>query len=667
MPLDKDIQQNMQLAFEHLNKQYNKSIHKVLLMIGIRGDELALTVLETGEQESQYKVLGEVEFTVGTGELLDQIVLSEIIEYISQDQVYEQPFIEDIVQAYSWAAEDLDQIKDEKVKRVLKELKRKVHCMKYILSNFEEMTLEVLPGLEKLIIDQEYFEEEFLEELELRANIKMGINSLIQEMNKQNKKWGIDEILLVGRTIQMPYIKQIIRNELISRGVASKKIFDALKEEPIYTIIKDLYYLGCRTEEEQDRDKLLKIIYQGRTYEYVKKELNQRTNKEEITLRYNGKAIEKYPAEKEKYFKPLPYEMKSTVIVDFQVAVLDEGALYAQLNDKAQLNEILKLSETNDKQFIAYFTNIETLLNEIQLNNQIRYVLIAASNEKYMKHVSSIQQVTRNMEYLQIKIPKAETIVLKQEVTVEEKKQEIKKPERNVRVQYEVEFNSGYYAYFGEYHQVDCIDRSKGIIEEKYINQLKKQDRLIFVDNMESHNKNIIMYIIERTIKNNDAADSIKEDYQLFMRWKDELESYIDRHGYDVEQIAIMMEEYGVTLTPQAISQWLPDGRTIAPQSARSLEILIDIIGSRQLKEQRYQAYEASKNIRQLHRHIKKLVEEIILKEVTHSYYYYTGVKRIAYEVVKDFKSYSKILEVKDIKRVNKKVKSSQVNKILKD
>lgn len=680
MSLDyKELQQVIQPTIDYLNKQCHKSSPLVLLTLAINADELELNVIEIGASEEQYRILGTVKQLIGTGELLNQIILDKVITYISQAQEYQVPLLENIVEIYSIVQEDLNQIMDEELGKFLKELKRQVDCIKYILSYFDQMRLEILPNKETLCIDRAYFEKDILEELDLGINIKEGIAKLIQEMNKQYDNWGIDEILLIGRDIQIPYIKQIIIRELISRGVANNRIFDASEEEQLYIILRDLFHLSSKVEEEIDKDKLPKIIYQGRTYEYVKKERNYRTNKEEITLRYGGKAIERYPADKEKYFKFLERDIKKKMVIDFQVAVLDEEMIFNQLNDEIQLHEILKLKEIGEEKFLNYFSHIQELLDNIKLNNKIRYIVMITSTEKYIKYVSSIQQISTEVEFLHIKINNSQIEVeeIKQEEVPgnpeEEKKEESQSekidsesPERSVRVQYEVEFNGGYYAYFTEYYQVDYINLSKYLMEEKYIRQLKPDDQVIFIDNMQAYNKNIIMYIVECVINNSEISVSMRNDYKLFMQWKKELERYIDHHGYEVEQIAILLDEKNVHLTPQAISQWLPDGRTIAPQSEKSLLALIDIIGSKELERKKYLFYNASKHIRKLHTYVKQLVEEIILRGVTDRHYHSTGTTKVVYEVVKDFKSYSKILEVKSIKRINRNMKVSQVNKILK-
>lgn len=660
-------QKIVQAAFNHLNTQYKKSIHKTILAVSILEDDLELTIIETSEQQEKYKVLGKLIWPIGVGQILDQIILSQVISYIAEQEEYQTIFFQEVVAAYE-LTQEIEQIKNEKIRNYLRELKRQVQCMKYILSNFDEMPIEIIEGQDKLFIDRTYFEEEILEELALRANVKEAFSNLIQKMNEQYKKWGIDEVLLVGRSVQIPYIKQVIKNELMFRGVAKKKIFESQEVQPIYMLLDDLLMLSHKIEEHKEVGKYPKIKYKGLIYEYRKKEINRRTQKEEITLQC-GKAEEKVSADKEKYFKFLEAETKQKSILDFQVAILDEKKAYEILGDSEQVNKILKLAEMNiEGQFLRYCTNIKELIKVVR-EQPIRYILIVASSKQYGVYSSRIQEKFRDVQLLNINILEEEQLEIKQEKAQIQsdstKSKEIPKKERQVHVTYEVEFKNGYYAYFTDYYQVDKIDKTKGIVEEKYIKQLKSKDQLIVVNNQTTYSRNIMMYIIEATINSDQVSKAIKKDYQLFIQWKDELETYIDHHGYDVEQLAILLEQGRVYLTPQAIAQWRPDGRTIAPQSKKSLDVLIDIIGSDSLKSQKARAHEASTNIRSLYTHIKRLIEEIVINESVQRRYY-TGVQRVAYEIVKDFRSYSKIVEVKSVKKVNKKMKISQVNTILK-
>jgi len=660
-------------VWEHLNKHHQKSICKHLLIIAIYEDELELTLVETGESKEHYQILGEVKALVGTEQILNQMILDEIIEYISQTHRYKTSIIKSVVENYE-LIEDISEIKNEKIKKYLLKLKHDVGAIKYILSHFKEMSLEVLEQEENLVIDQTYFEEEILEKLELKSVIKSSISNLIKKMNNQYTKWAIDEILLVGRMVQIPYIKQVIEKELISRGISKSRIFEVTDKEYIHTVIKDLFYLSHRIEEQVNSDQLPKIEYQGRIYEYVKKEFNNRSHKEEITLRY-GKAEERYAAEKERYFKFLPAEIQEKEVLDFQIAILDESNQYKELMDLVFIKKLIQLEGVEEgEKFLTYYVDIEDLLRKIKQDKKVQYVLIVANESQYKLCAMRLHETVNDIRILHISILENEKEILLEDDRIsgrnqleEVKEQALQIPERIVMAEYEVMFNGGYYAYFTDYYQVDRLDKRKSIVEEKYIKQIKIGDQLIFVDDHSTYGKNIMMYILESTINSNQTPLWLKEDYRLFIQWKEELQIYIDHHGYDTEHIAVLLEQYGVSLTKQAIDQWLPDGRTIAPQMPKSLIALIDIIGSQSLKNRKGKAYEASKNIRKLHVHIKQLIEEIIFRESSMKHCYYTGIERIAYEKVREFKSYSKILDVKSIKRIRKKIKVSQVNKILKE
>lgn len=109
---------------------------------------------------------------------------------------------------------------EEDQKNYIHSLKRKVEKAKIELTLSEKIQFKPPGGLEgaldEIPVTRTQFEKEVLnnDELAISDKIKKIIDRLLDQMEEQNEDWVIDEVLLVGGSSQIPYIKEIMCKRL---------------------------------------------------------------------------------------------------------------------------------------------------------------------------------------------------------------------------------------------------------------------------------------------------------------------------------------------------------------------------------------------------------------------------------------------------------------------
>lgn len=144
------------------------------------------------------------------GNLIDFKFTGYIIELLLAE--VNDKFINQVAEEFFYYQENLRfrSQTSEEVKKYIMGLKENLEFAKIQLSSNEETRVETLRNYPNYTIDQEIFEIDIMREY-FRIPIEQSLQSFKEKVSKKN--YSIDEVLLVGGSSQIPYIKRIIEDK----------------------------------------------------------------------------------------------------------------------------------------------------------------------------------------------------------------------------------------------------------------------------------------------------------------------------------------------------------------------------------------------------------------------------------------------------------------------
>lgn len=469
--------------------------------------------------------------------------------------------------------------------------------------------------------------------------------------------------------------------------------------ETIIKYIADNYLDNrCKEKEHKKQEVYPKVKYRGITYEYMGKEVIPTLRKEKIVLRV-GKAIERIPLEKEQYLIFLE-ETKEKELEIGKIAVFDSKFIQFE----SLLNEVY-IEKNKEKYYLAQLTSAIRFTKNYNIQSQVIYTdkleeveyivhnIKGVKNIFFVIHTEDEKKSIRNFIKNRFKSEYQLVDLIPDEwkpVIVESKDESRKEKEFNLnniqmrikdseklnnmwnkhvsktRTIYKVTYaQEGYYSYFTEFYKADVFDRITHTVKEKDAKKLRRGEYLIFLENTVTPGKDVVMHILEDLIKNTTLQNNYQKHYEELYKWKEALEKYLGESRHSLEGLVGELKKQKIILSEQAIYQWLPEGRTIAPQTKKSFIALLNILGDLELIQQSENIYNSSIIIRKLYTKVKKILEIILFNNGRYEEFYFEQVERIIFKHIKETNKYIKIVQIKNIQQKVEMIPSNHVNRLL--
>lgn len=469
--------------------------------------------------------------------------------------------------------------------------------------------------------------------------------------------------------------------------------------ETIIKCITENYLDNKRKEKEYKKQEIYpKVKYRGIIYEYMGKEVIPTLGKEKIVLRV-GKAIERIPLEKEPYLsfleKPKEEELEIGKIVVFDSKFVQLESLlnevYIEDNKEkhylAQLSGAIRFAKTHTVQSQVIYTDkleeMECIVHSLKCVKSIFFVIHTENEKNNIENF--IKKKFKNEYQLIDLVPiKRKNVIVESQNEFEHEKKfnlnniqvEFKNSDKphnisnkhisKTRTSYKVTYKQeGYYSYFTEFYKADVFDRTTHTVKEKDAKKLRSGEYLIFLENTVTPGKDVVMHILEDLIKNTVLQDNYQKHYEKFYKWKEALEKYLGESRHSLEGLVSELKKQKVILSEQAVYQWLPEGRTIAPQTKKSFIALLNILGDRELIQQGESIYNSSIMIRKLHTRVKKILEIILLTNGSYKNIYFDQVEKIMFKHIKETNKYVKIVQIENIQQKIEMIPNNYANRLL--
>lgn len=125
-------------------------------------------------------------------------------------------------------------------------------------------------------------------------------------------------------------------------------------------------------------------------------------------------------------------------------------------------------------------------------------------------------------------------------------------------VRYVGVFTTGERILFSKFYSPIVFDSNAGTVVETSVEKLSPGDLLVFTKRND-YTHNIVDYIYDQLISLHRFDEQIIDATEKAFYWKEALREYKEKKGYNFQMLAQKLREYGSSLTPMTIRQWLTE------------------------------------------------------------------------------------------------------------
>lgn len=214
-------------------------------------------------------------------------------------------------------------------------------------------------------------------------------------------------------------------------------------------------------------------------------------------------------------------------------------------------------------------------------------------------------------------------------------------------------FASGEQIFFSKYYSAVVFDSMAGNVIEKFPEQLRPGDVLVFVKR-DDYTKNIVDFIYERLLRDGRLGQGAIEAYEKSQYWKEALREYKETHSFTYRKVAQKMREAGSSIQEVTVRQWLiDDSHIVGPRKERTMEYIAIVTQDPHLLADTHGFFVACGAVRHDRRKILELIAKAINDKLSGNIPEEGSVLSIVYDNVD---SLSETLELEYITELDESV-----------
>ena len=213
-------------------------------------------------------------------------------------------------------------------------------------------------------------------------------------------------------------------------------------------------------------------------------------------------------------------------------------------------------------------------------------------------------------------------------------------------VRYVGVFTTGERILFSKFYSPIVFDSNAGTVVETSVEKLSPGDLLVFTKRND-YTHNIVDYIYDQLISLHRFDEQIIDATEKAFYWKEVLREYKEKKGYNFQMLAQKLREYGSSLTPMTIRQWLTeDGHIVGPRDEKTFEQIAYMTQDPYLIKNPHSYYEGCRIVRHERREILSLIAKAINDKLSGHIPTAGSIFEVVYDNVENL---SEIMEIDNI------------------
>lgn len=213
-------------------------------------------------------------------------------------------------------------------------------------------------------------------------------------------------------------------------------------------------------------------------------------------------------------------------------------------------------------------------------------------------------------------------------------------------VRYVGVFTTGERILFSKFYGPIVFDANAGTVTETSVDKLSPGDLLVFTKRND-YTHNIVDYIYDQLISLHRFDEQIIDATEKAFYWKEALREYKEKKGYNFQMLARKLREYGSSLTPMTIRQWLTeDGHIVGPRDEKTFEQIANMTQDPYLIKNPHSYYEGCRIVRHERREILGHIAKAINDKLSGHIPTAGSIFEVVYDNVENL---SEIMEIDDI------------------